>query len=144
MNFPMEALAKKDGVKLQEFQVPRDLSIPTKGPVPISLKAGQKVILIKTPKGVYIKVKNQIVKIRMPNGMMPFGTSSSSFSSASGSTSAASGSSSKNSGAPQAKVVMRRPMPASVAAAAAAAAASRPKIVSKPKPDIVTLSDDDD
>ena len=30
-------------------------------------------MLIKTPKGVYLRLKDQIVKIRLPNGLMPFG-----------------------------------------------------------------------
>ena len=30
-------------------------------------------MLIKTPKGVYLRLRDQIVKIRLPNGLMPFG-----------------------------------------------------------------------
>merc|ERR1712029_225188 len=61
------------GVKLQEVVVPKDISIPTKNQTPIALKAGQRVMLIKTPKGVYLRLKDQIVKIKLPNGLMPFG-----------------------------------------------------------------------
>jgi RAD54-like protein 2 len=72
--FPFEALARKEGVKLQEVLVPRDIVIPTKGQQPIALKAGQRVMLIKTPKGIYLRLKDQIVKIKVPNGLLPFGS----------------------------------------------------------------------
>merc|ERR1712141_157533 len=51
--------------------------IPTKNQNPIALKAGQRVMLIKTPKGVYLRYRDQIVKIRVPHGLLPFGGSSS-------------------------------------------------------------------
>lgn len=78
--FPMEALARREGVKLQEVVVPKDISIPTKNQTPIALKAGQRVMLIKTPKGIYLRYRDQIVKIRMPNGLLPFGNGNSTFS----------------------------------------------------------------
>lgn len=71
--FPIEALSRREGVKLQEMYVPRDIVIPTKNQTPIALKAGQRVMLIKTPKGVYLRLRDQIVKIRVPNGLLPFG-----------------------------------------------------------------------
>merc|ERR1712107_400165 len=74
--FPIEALARREGVKLQEVVVPKDISIPTKNQTPIALKAGQRVMLIKTPKGIYLRYRDQIVKIRMPNGLLPFGSGS--------------------------------------------------------------------
>eukprot|EP00093_Oithona_nana_P006012 06012.XXX_346757_342959_1 [CDS] Oithona nana genome sequencing. len=58
--FPMEALARREGVKLQEVVVPKDISIPTKNQTPIALKAGQRVMLIKTPKGIYLRYRDQI------------------------------------------------------------------------------------
>ena len=70
--FPIEALAKREGVKLQEVYVPKNIVIPTKGQAPIALKAGQRVMLIKTPKGIYLRLRDQIVKIRVPNGLLPF------------------------------------------------------------------------
>lgn len=78
--FPIEALARREGVKLQEVVVPKDISIPTKNQTPIALKAGQRVMLIKTPKGIYLRYRDQIVKIRMPNGLLPFGSTSGSSS----------------------------------------------------------------
>ena len=53
--------------------MPKNIVIPTKNQAPIALKAGQRVMLIKTPKGVYLRLRDQIVKIRLPNGLMPFG-----------------------------------------------------------------------
>merc|ERR1719461_1836934 len=78
--FPIEALARREGVKLQEVVVPKDISIPTKNQTPIALKAGQRVMLIKTPKGIYLRYRDQIVKIRMPNGLLPFGNGNNSAS----------------------------------------------------------------
>ena len=71
--FPIEALARREGVKLQEVYVPKNIVIPTKNQAPIALKAGQRVMLIKTPKGIYLRLRDQIVKIRVPNGLLPFG-----------------------------------------------------------------------
>ena len=34
-------------------------------------------MLIKTPKGIYLRYRDQIVKIRMPNGLLPFGNGNS-------------------------------------------------------------------
>jgi len=69
--FPMEALAKQ-GVNIQEVYVPRDLKIPTNsnGHPPIGLKAGQKVMLIQTPKGIYLRLNEQIIKIKLPAALL--------------------------------------------------------------------------
>merc|ERR1719510_196562 len=63
--FPIEALARREGVKLQEVYVPKNIVIPTKNQAPIALKAGQRVMVIKTPKGIYLRLRDQIVKIRL-------------------------------------------------------------------------------
>ena len=55
------------------LHVPKNIVIPTKNQTPIALKAGQRVMLIKTPKGIYLRLRDQIVKIRVPNGLLPFG-----------------------------------------------------------------------
>ena len=59
-------------------------------------------MLIKTPKGVYLRLKDQIVKIRLPNGLMPFGpvpeTSGGSTGSATAETGSNGSSPSKNPG----------------------------------------------
>merc|ERR1719166_569354 len=69
--FPFEALAKQ-GVDIQEVYVPRDLQIPTNsnGHPPIGLKAGQKVMLIQTPKGIYLRLNEQIIKIKLPQSLL--------------------------------------------------------------------------
>ena len=116
--FPLEALARREGVKLQEVYVPRDIVIPTKNHTPIPLKAGQRVMLIKTPKGIYMRLRDQIVKIRVPNGLLPFKPIHHPSVASVASSSAASSSSSSLS--------RKTPVAASDAATAA-------------KPDIVTL-----
>jgi len=65
----LEALSKQ-GVGLQEVTVPRDLVIPTgNSSVPISLTAGQTVMVIKTPKGIYLRMEEKIIKIKQPQAV---------------------------------------------------------------------------
>merc|ERR1719445_1861350 len=63
-NRAMEALSRQ-GVQLQQVTVPRHLSIPT-GPTtpPVDLVAGQTVMVIKTCKGIYLKLGEKIIKIK--------------------------------------------------------------------------------
>lgn len=63
-NRAMEALSRQ-GVQLQQVTVPRNLSIPT-GPStpPVDLVAGQNVMVIKTVKGIYLKLGEKIIKIK--------------------------------------------------------------------------------
>ena len=42
----------------------------------IALKAGQKVMLIQTPKGVYLRMGEKIIKIKVPSSLLPCLTSS--------------------------------------------------------------------
>jgi len=63
-NSVLEALSKQ-GVGIQQIVVPKDLSIPTNpNETPIALKAGQSVMVIKTPKGVYLRMDEKIIKIK--------------------------------------------------------------------------------
>ncbi|ROT75209.1 hypothetical protein C7M84_006255 [Penaeus vannamei] len=69
-NFPVEALAKQ-GVSVQQITVPKDVSIPTNSGdgKPILLKSGQSVMVIKTQKGIYLRLSDgKIVAIRVPPG----------------------------------------------------------------------------
>ncbi|XP_042205166.1 mucin-6-like [Homarus americanus] len=69
-NFPVEALAKQ-GVSVQQITVPKEVSIPTNSGdgKPILLKAGQSVMVIKTQKGIYLRLNDgKIVAIRVPPG----------------------------------------------------------------------------
>ena len=60
----MEALSRQ-GVGIEQVQVPRDLIIPTNPTEPpIHLKAGENITVIRTPKGVNLKVGEKIIKIR--------------------------------------------------------------------------------
>ena len=62
----LQALAKQ-GVGLQQLTVPRDLTIPTgQDSPPVSLRAGETVMVIKTPKGIYLKMEEKIIKIKQP------------------------------------------------------------------------------
>jgi len=62
----LEAL-QTQGVGLQQVTVPRDITIPTgHDSTAISLKAGQTVMVIKTPKGIYIRQDDKIIKIKQP------------------------------------------------------------------------------
>ncbi|XP_059099678.1 helicase ARIP4-like isoform X2 [Tigriopus californicus] len=69
--FPAEALAKQ-GVDMQEILIPKDMLIPTNstGQPPIALKQGQKVMVIRTPKGIYLRMGEKIIKIRLPQGLL--------------------------------------------------------------------------
>jgi len=52
-------------VGIQQITVPRDLIIPTNSSEPpICLKTGQSVMVIKTPKGVYLRMEEKIIKIK--------------------------------------------------------------------------------
>ena len=65
----LEALSKQ-GVGLQQVTVPRDLVIPTgTSTAPISLTAGQSVMVIKTPKGIYLRMEEKIIKIKQPHAV---------------------------------------------------------------------------
>ena len=50
--------------------VPRDLTIPT-GPTtpPVCLQAGASVVVIKTGKGIYLKMGEKIIKIKQPQAV---------------------------------------------------------------------------
>jgi RAD54-like protein 2 len=66
----VDALSRQ-GVGLQPLTVPHDLLIPTApGEPPISLKAGQNVMVIKTPKGIYLRMDDKIIKIKHPGGLL--------------------------------------------------------------------------
>jgi len=65
----LKALSNQ-GVGIQEVSVPRDLVIPTgTGVAPISLTAGQMVMVIKTPKGIYLRMEEKIIKIKQPQAV---------------------------------------------------------------------------
>ena len=106
--------------------MPKNIVIPTKNQAPIALKAGQRVMLIKTPKGVYLRLRDQIVKIRLPNGLMPFGPVPEAAGGTSGSGISGLGTSS-NSGSP------KNPGNGSV-----------PASPQQNPPDVVTLGSDED
>ena len=57
---------KQQGVGLQQVVVPRDLVIPTGHNSSVSLVAGQSVMVIKTPKGIYLRIDEKIIKIKQP------------------------------------------------------------------------------
>lgn len=60
----------KQGIGIQEVKVPRELVIPTNpGEPPIRLEAGQNVLVICTPKGMYLRMEEKIIKIK-PNSTM--------------------------------------------------------------------------
>jgi len=60
----LEALTKQ-GVQLQQVKVSRDLSIPT-GPStpPVHLSQGDTVVVIRTGKGIYLRMGEKIIKIK--------------------------------------------------------------------------------
>eukprot|EP00096_Caligus_rogercresseyi_P013703 TRINITY_DN6311_c0_g1_i1.p1 TRINITY_DN6311_c0_g1~~TRINITY_DN6311_c0_g1_i1.p1 ORF type:complete len:235 (+),score=87.92 TRINITY_DN6311_c0_g1_i1:92-706(+) len=69
--FPTEALSRK-GVSFKHLHVQSDLLIPTnipESPV-IPLKKGQRVMIIRTAKGIYIRLGDQIIKIKLPPEML--------------------------------------------------------------------------
>ena len=60
----LQALSRQ-GVGIQQVTVPRDLVIPTNAnEAPISLKAGDTVMVIRTPKGIYLRLEEKIIKIK--------------------------------------------------------------------------------
>ena len=60
----MEALSRQ-GVDIRQVTVPRDLVIPTNmDQPPIRLQAGQAVMVIQTPKGIYLRMDEKIIKIK--------------------------------------------------------------------------------
>ena len=67
---PSEALARK-GVSIRELCVPRDMEIATNSQhPPVKLNKGQRVMIIKTPKGVYLKLGAKVIKIRLPEELL--------------------------------------------------------------------------
>ena len=63
-NNAMEALSRQ-GVDIRQVTVPRDLVIPTNmDQPPIRLQAGQAVMVIQTPKGIYLRMDEKIIKIK--------------------------------------------------------------------------------
>jgi len=72
----------KQGIGIQEVRVPRELHIPTNpGEPPIRLAAGQNVLVIRTPKGMYLRMEEKIIKIKQHStvsGLFTSGASSSS------------------------------------------------------------------
>jgi hypothetical protein len=88
----------KQGIGIQEVRVPRELVIPTNpGEPPIRLAAGQNVLVIRTPKGMYLRMEEKIIKIKQHStvsGLFNSGASSSSTGTSSGSNSSDSSTSS--------------------------------------------------
>jgi len=82
-SFPFKELSKQ-GVNIKEIVIDTDMLIPTNQtttPIEgnedtIALKAGQKVMLIQTPKGVYLRMGEKIIKIKVPSSLLPCLTSS--------------------------------------------------------------------
>uniref|UniRef100_A0A0K2TD83 Helicase ARIP4like [Pundamilia nyererei] n=1 Tax=Lepeophtheirus salmonis TaxID=72036 RepID=A0A0K2TD83_LEPSM len=66
-SFPAEALSRQ-GVTFKHLVVQNDLLIPTNIPDSplIALKRGQKVMIIRTSKGIYIRMGDQVIKIKLP------------------------------------------------------------------------------
>ena len=88
-------------VGIQEVRVPRELVIPTNpGEPPIRLAAGQNVLVIRTAKGMYLRMDEKIIKIKQHSAVSGLfsggnhGASSSSTGTASGSESSDSSSTS--------------------------------------------------
>ena len=60
----LHALSRQ-GVEIQQVVVPRNLQIPTNtNEPPLSLEAGQSVMVIRTPKGIYLRMDEKIIKIK--------------------------------------------------------------------------------
>merc|ERR1711997_240433 len=82
--FPFKELARQ-GVNIKEIIIQNDMAIPTNSATSsvevnsntIPLKAGQKVMLIQTPKGVYLRMGEKIIKIKLPLSVLSSLTSSS-------------------------------------------------------------------
>merc|ERR1711994_398170 len=73
--FPFKELPRQ-GVNIKEIIIKNDMSIPTNSNT-IPLKAGQKVMLIQTPKGIYLRMGEKIIKIKLPLSLLSSLTSSS-------------------------------------------------------------------
>ena len=70
--FPFEALRKQKDVIIQEMALDNDMTIPTNtgDPPHILLKKGQQVMFIRTPKGVYLRMGDKIIKIKLSPSQM--------------------------------------------------------------------------
>lgn len=70
--FPLEALSKAKDVIIQEMALESDMAIPTNNgdPPMIQLKKGQQVMFIRTPKGMYLRLGEKIIKIKLSPGML--------------------------------------------------------------------------
>jgi hypothetical protein len=70
--FPFEALRKQKDVIIQEMALDNDMTIPTNtgDPPYILLKKGQQVMFIRTPKGVYLRMGDKIIKIKLSPSQM--------------------------------------------------------------------------
>jgi hypothetical protein len=68
----MEALSKAKDVIIQEMALETDMAIPTNNgdPPMIMLKKGQQVMFIRTPKGMYLRLGEKIIKIKLSPGML--------------------------------------------------------------------------
>jgi len=72
--FPFKELAKQ-GVNIKEIVIRNDMAIPTNSNTEgsgstIPLKAGDKVMLIQTPKGIYLRMGEKIIKIKLPASLL--------------------------------------------------------------------------
>merc|ERR1711978_98051 len=72
--FPFKELAKQ-GVNIKEIVIRNDMAIPTNPNAEgngstIPLKAGDKVMLIQTPKGIYLRMGEKIIKIKLPSSLL--------------------------------------------------------------------------
>jgi len=58
---------RQQGLELQTVVVPRDLTIPTgHNSPPVFLNGGSTVMVIKTLKGIYLRLEEKIIKIKQP------------------------------------------------------------------------------
>merc|ERR1711994_577868 len=72
--FPFKELAKQ-GMNIKEIVIRNDMAIPTNPNAEgngstIPLKAGDKVMLIQTPKGIYLRMGEKIIKIKLPASLL--------------------------------------------------------------------------
>jgi hypothetical protein len=63
--------ARKE-MAIKELCVPRDMEIPTSNPdqPPVRLSKGQRVMVLKTSKGVYLKMGEKVIKIKLPQELL--------------------------------------------------------------------------
>merc|ERR1711892_1025348 len=59
----------KQGIGIQQVVVPRDIVIPIGPEESVHLREGQTVMVIKTPKGIYLRMEDKIIKIKQPGAM---------------------------------------------------------------------------